>query len=105
MSSLSNQTVLVIGASTGLGFGAAKAAQREGAKVIVASSNETKITSAIERLGGGGANVSGGTIDVTTEAGVQSFFEKHGAVDHVIYTVGFSVSSDFRALLTRVIPS
>lgn len=88
MSSLSNQTVLVIGASTGLGFGAAKAAQREGAKVILASSNEIKITAAIERLGGKSANVSGSTIDVTTEAGVRLFFEKHGAVDHVVYTVG-----------------
>jgi NAD(P)-dependent dehydrogenase (short-subunit alcohol dehydrogenase family) len=87
MSSLASQIVLVIGGSTGLGFGAAKAALREGAQVILAFSNESKIAHAVERLGGATAKVTGSTIDVTTEAGVRSFFEKHGSVDHVVYTV------------------
>jgi NAD(P)-dependent dehydrogenase (short-subunit alcohol dehydrogenase family) len=87
MSSLANQTVLVVGGSSGLGFAVAKAAQREGARIILSSSNEARITAAIDRLGGATSNVSGGVIDVNTEAGVTSFFEKHGAVDHVVYTV------------------
>jgi NAD(P)-dependent dehydrogenase (short-subunit alcohol dehydrogenase family) len=87
MSSLANQTVLVVGGSSGLGFAAAKAAQREGARIILASSNEGRIQAAIARLGGAASHVSGGVIDVKTEAGVNSFFEKHGVVDHVVYTV------------------
>jgi len=88
MSSLANQTVLVVGGSSGLGFAVAKAAQREGARIILSSSNEARITAAIDRLGGATSNVSGGVIDLNTEAGVTSFFEKHGAVDHVVYTAG-----------------
>jgi NAD(P)-dependent dehydrogenase (short-subunit alcohol dehydrogenase family) len=89
MSSLKDHVVLVVGGSSGLGFGAAKAAQREGSRLILASSNEFKI--AVERLGGSQANVSGGVIDVNSEAGVRTFFEKHGAVDHVVYTVNIPI--------------
>jgi NAD(P)-dependent dehydrogenase (short-subunit alcohol dehydrogenase family) len=91
MSSLKDHVVLVVGGSSGLGFGAAKAAQREGSRLILASSNESKIAAAVERLGGSQANVSGGVIDVNSEAGVRIFFEKHGAVDHVVYTVSIPI--------------
>lgn len=87
MSSLKDQTILFVGGSSGIGFGAAKAAHREGARVIIASSKEANVQAAITRLGGTSPYVSGGAIDVNTEAGVRSFFETHGAVDHVVYTV------------------
>jgi NAD(P)-dependent dehydrogenase (short-subunit alcohol dehydrogenase family) len=100
MSSLANQTVLVVGGSSGLGFGAAKAAHREGAKVILASSSESKIAAAVQRLGGPSNTLVGAVIDVKTEGGVKAFFEKHGAVDHVVYTVCTGCQIPSKALLT-----
>lgn len=90
MTSLANQSVLVIGGSSGIGFGAAKAIHREGARVIIASSSRSKVDGAVQRLGGASDLLSGATIDVKTEAGVRTFFETHGAVDHVVYTVSLT---------------
>jgi NAD(P)-dependent dehydrogenase (short-subunit alcohol dehydrogenase family) len=87
MNFLANQAVLVIGGSSGIGFGVAKAVHQEGARVIIASSSQSKVDGAVQRLGGASDVLSGATIDVKTEAGVRSFFEIHGAVDHVVYTV------------------
>lgn len=79
---LAGKHVLVIGGSSGIGFAVAKAALGEGALVTIASSNAEKLRGALDRLGGGESAV----LDVTDEAGVQSFFASSGEVDHIAFT-------------------
>jgi NAD(P)-dependent dehydrogenase (short-subunit alcohol dehydrogenase family) len=86
MSSLSGSKVVVIGGTSGIGFGVAKAALAEGAQVIIASSNEAKCTAAIKRLGGT-EKASYKVLDIHNEAAVKAFFEDLGTVDHLVTTV------------------
>jgi NAD(P)-dependent dehydrogenase (short-subunit alcohol dehydrogenase family) len=82
---LRGKKVVVIGGTSGIGFGVAEAANDQGAQVIVASSNQKNVDAAVKRLGQG---ARGATIDVKDEANVASFFEKLGAFDHLVYTAG-----------------
>ena len=64
MATLAGSRVLVIGGTSGIGLGVARAALAEGAAVTVASSNPSRVDSAVARLGGGaakGARTSVGT--------------------------------------------
>ncbi len=83
--SLEDQSVLVIGGSSGIGYGVAEAALREGARVTIASSNPDRIAAAAARLGGGAV---GQPLDVTDEAAVQAFFAGSGQIDHIAFTAG-----------------
>jgi NAD(P)-dependent dehydrogenase (short-subunit alcohol dehydrogenase family) len=50
LSKLTNTRVLVLGGSSGIGFCVAEAAVEHGATVTIASSNETKLAKALDRL-------------------------------------------------------
>lgn len=82
MASLAGSRVLVIGGTSGIGLGVARAALAEGAKVTVASSNQARVDSAVARLGGG----SGATLDVSSEEAVARFFGASGQWDHIVFT-------------------
>jgi len=82
---LRGQRVVVIGGSSGIGFGVAQAALVEGASVSIGSSSAAKVAAAAERLGAG---ASGHPIDARDEASVAAFFARVGAFDHLVYTAG-----------------
>lgn len=86
MLALSAKKVLVVGGSSGIGFGVAKAALASGASVTIASSSAAKLADAVARLGGG-ENIRGEPVDVKDENSVKALFEKTGKVDHVVYSV------------------
>jgi len=79
---LQGSRVLVIGGSSGIGFGVARAALAEGARVSVASSNPARVEAAVARLGGG----SGAVLDVSSEADVAAFFAREDGFDHIAFT-------------------
>lgn len=83
--SLSGQSVVVIGGSSGIGFAVAKGALADGAAVTIGSSNPQNVEAAVDRLGAGSA---GHAVDVKTETDVASFFEKVGRLDHLVFTAG-----------------
>lgn len=93
MAPLTGKHVLVIGGSSGLGFGAARASLAEGAIVTIASSSSSKVRAAAERLGGG-AKVRTEVVNVAEESSVKELFERVGSVDHLV----FSVSSPMRGV-------
>ena len=82
---LRGKTVVVIGGASGVGFAIAEAAQGDGARVIVASSNAANVQAAVTRLGGG---ATGSVVDVRDEASVAGFFAQLGPYDHLAFTAG-----------------
>ncbi|WP_265975632.1 SDR family oxidoreductase [Brucella intermedia] len=81
MIDLSSQRVLVVGGSSGIGFGAAQAAAALGAEVTIASRSAAKVAAAVERLGAGGRGV---TLDTADAGGIAAFFAGEAPFDHVI---------------------
>jgi NAD(P)-dependent dehydrogenase (short-subunit alcohol dehydrogenase family) len=77
--------VLVIGGRSGIGRAVAEAALREGANVVVASSNAENIARAAEQLG---PSASSATLNVTDELAVARFFADAGRFDHIAFTAG-----------------
>jgi NAD(P)-dependent dehydrogenase (short-subunit alcohol dehydrogenase family) len=80
---LEDKHVLVIGGGSGIGFGIAKAAVEEGARVTIASRNAQKIAEKAKSIGATGA-----VLDVTEEANIAAFFKAHTGFDHIAFTAG-----------------
>ena len=79
---LEGARVLIIGGSSGIGFAVAQAALALGARVTIASSNEDRVRTAVQRLGGG----EGARLDVTDESAVRAYFAQSGPIDHIVFT-------------------
>ncbi|EHQ8971376.1 SDR family oxidoreductase [Escherichia coli] len=77
---LNGKSILVLGGSSGIGFGVALAAQALGARIIIASRSREKIDAALARLGGVAVGVS---LDTGNAAALEQFFAEHDPFDHV----------------------
>jgi NAD(P)-dependent dehydrogenase (short-subunit alcohol dehydrogenase family) len=91
---LKDKKVLVIGGGSGIGFGIAKGATEEGAKVTIASRNADKIAQNAKSIGAAGV-----VLDVSEEANVENFFKEHSGFDHIAFTAG-DMSSLARGVLS-----
>ncbi|HEV2652354.1 MAG TPA: SDR family oxidoreductase [Rhizomicrobium sp.] len=80
---LKDKRVLVIGGGSGIGFGVASGAAREGAKVVIASRDAKKIAKAADTI-----DATSAVIDVRHEEDIAQFFKQHGAFDHIAFTAG-----------------
>jgi NAD(P)-dependent dehydrogenase (short-subunit alcohol dehydrogenase family) len=92
MASLAHQTVVVLGGTSGIGLATAKAAQAEGARVIVTGRSCDRVQAAQSELGSGARAVA---LDVADEAGTRALFQELDRVDHIFITAG-SVALDAR---------
>lgn len=102
MPSISGQSILIIGGSSGIGFAVAKLALSEGVRsVAIASSNETKVQDAVSRLKSLSSitkdQVISGHVcplgDDDTESRLEKLFTdvtttNGGQLDHIISTAG-----------------
>ncbi|MBU6268971.1 MAG: SDR family oxidoreductase [Sphingomonadales bacterium] len=79
---LAGQVVWVIGGTSGIGLGVARAALAAGAKVAVASRSATKVAKACQALPG----VAGIVLDVTDEDAVRRQFAGQSGIDHIVFT-------------------
>jgi NAD(P)-dependent dehydrogenase (short-subunit alcohol dehydrogenase family) len=82
---LEGKRVVVLGGTSGFGFAAADSAARQGAAVIVASSNHEKVDRAVARLPQG---AEGRVLDITDADQVKAFFDRLDPFDHLVVTVG-----------------
>jgi NAD(P)-dependent dehydrogenase (short-subunit alcohol dehydrogenase family) len=80
---LKEKRILVIGGGSGIGLGVARGAVREGAKVLIASRDEKKVSEVARDIGATSA-----AIDVRHEADVARFFKNQGVFDHIAFTAG-----------------
>jgi NAD(P)-dependent dehydrogenase (short-subunit alcohol dehydrogenase family) len=96
---LSGQHIVIIGGSSGVGFGVAEACLEEGASVIITASRDETLNKALTRLKTAYPSLVGrisGDIlplgeEKTLEGNVKSFFEKlgqKGKLDHIVFTAG-----------------
>lgn len=92
---LTDKTVLVVGGSSGIGFGVANAAQAAGATVTIASRSADKIEAALSRLNGGAEGV---TLDTGDVAGLEQFFAGQPPFDHVFCSAASTKVSAVREL-------
>jgi len=94
---LAGKHVLIIGGTSGIGFGVAEASIESGAVVTVSSSRETSIQSTLSRLTKAypSSKPRGFTCDLSTddcEKNIEKLFEQTGKVDHIVFTAGDSLA-------------
>ncbi len=94
---LSNRTVLITGASSGLGAHFAKAAAKTGAKVALAARRADRLESLAKEIEDGGGHVAAIEMDVANEQSVVDGFDAAekalGPVASVIANAGMNVPS------------
>jgi len=93
---LDGKKVLVLGGSSGIGFGVAQAAQNAGAEVTIASRSPTKVAAALTRLS---APAAGEPLDTGDNDALERFFNAHAPFDHV-----FCSAAQTRVAAVRELP-
>lgn len=91
---LANQTIVLIGASSGIGLAVAQLLAQQGATLTIASRTQIKLDKAAQAIAQEtGQTVTTRTIDTLSESAVKDFFEHYavGGIDHVINFAGDSM--------------
>ena len=83
--SLTNDTVVILGGSSGIGLATAKAAAAEGARVVITGRSPQRLQAARAMLG---EQVKTVALDVVDEPGTRALFTELERVDHVFITAG-----------------
>jgi NAD(P)-dependent dehydrogenase (short-subunit alcohol dehydrogenase family) len=85
---LSNKRVALLGGSSGIGLAVAQQVVAQGAQAIIASSSAERVKRAVATLDG---KAEGHTLDLSNERNIQSFFQRLGDFDHLVFTAGDSL--------------
>ena len=78
---LTEQKIVVIGGSSGMGLSTAKRLALTGAHIVIASRSEERLKVALSEIEG---DAEAKSLDFTDEEGVRSFFEWVGRFDHLV---------------------
>ena len=78
------QTVVVVGGSSGVGLETVRRMAATGARMIATGRDNGKLQEAIAGLG---ANVSGAAFDACDRGALDAFFDNTGPVDHLVLTL------------------
>jgi NAD(P)-dependent dehydrogenase (short-subunit alcohol dehydrogenase family) len=82
---LPGKRIGVLGGTSGIGLAVAQQAVAQRATAIIASSNADRVKQAVATLDG---KAEGHTLDLSNERDIQSFFQKIGDFDHLVFTAG-----------------
>lgn len=85
---LASKKVVIVGGSSGIGLGVARAALERGAEVVLVGRTSSKLRAAEQSLRAASASVRGLAADVTQEAEIARLFAEVGAFDHLVSTAG-----------------
>ncbi|BDI28674.1 short chain dehydrogenase [Capsulimonas corticalis] len=82
---LANQTVIVVGGGSGIGLGIARAAWKDGAKVVIVGRSQEKLDQAAVAIGDR-ERIQTSVADATDESQVKTLLESVGSFDHLLCT-------------------
>jgi NAD(P)-dependent dehydrogenase (short-subunit alcohol dehydrogenase family) len=82
---LNGKRIVILGGSSGIGMAVAQAAAKEGAALVIASSRQDRIDTALQQLPAG---AQGHAVDLGDEAAIQGLFARLGKFDHLVFTAG-----------------
>ncbi|GAB4460088.1 MAG: SDR family oxidoreductase [Armatimonadaceae bacterium] len=85
--------MVIIGGSSGMGLGAARAAAAQGASVILGGHSPEKVEAAAAEIGDG---ATGYVVDVTQEDAIREFFDRMEHLDHLMVTAAPGSTGKFR---------
>ncbi|MEO8597020.1 MAG: SDR family oxidoreductase [Candidatus Solibacter sp.] len=101
---LTNQVVLVLGASSGIGREATILFAREGARVMAAARREERLRALQQELAADGHKIEIATADVTKveelNALAKQTVEKLGPIDILVYSSGVNTKERYMTVLT-----
>jgi NAD(P)-dependent dehydrogenase (short-subunit alcohol dehydrogenase family) len=80
---LEGKRIVVLGGSSGIGLAIARAAGAECAKVIIASSNQGRVSATLKNRP---ADAEGRAADLGSEPAIKALFEQIGDFDHLAHT-------------------
>lgn len=86
---LAGKKVIILGGSAGIGLATAIAASKEGADVVIVSSNQSRLEKALQELP---ERSKGYAADLSNEKAIQDFFAQAGNFDHLVYTAGENIT-------------
>lgn len=86
---LNGKNIVIIGGSSGMGLATAAAAATAGAAVTIASSDKSRLDTALAALPAGCAGI---VVDTRSETSVAEAFDRIGELDHLVYTAGNAVT-------------
>ena len=96
MRSLEGLTIVMMGASGGIGTATALQIARPGVKLAISSSRRERVDELCEKLAGSGAELYADVVDITDEKQVEAFMaavaEKFGRVDILLNFAGLSIT-------------
>jgi len=87
--SLSGKTILVTGASSGIGRATAIECSRLGAKMVITARNETRLQETLQLLEGEGHQII--VADLTNEEAIKQLIAQLSLVDGVVFAAGISL--------------
>ena len=82
---LKDKRIIVLGGTSGIGLAVAEAAAADGARLLVASSDDARVKRALTTLPAG---AEGRALDLSNAAAIEAFFDAVGPFDHLVYTAG-----------------
>lgn len=95
---LTDQTLVVIGGTSGIGLATAHAAQADGARVIVAGRDPNTLGAALASLG---QRARGEAVDASDRDALDRFFSGVGRFDHLVIAASGGVGTGPFATLAR----
>jgi NAD(P)-dependent dehydrogenase (short-subunit alcohol dehydrogenase family) len=95
MNNFTEQKVLIVGGSSGIGAATARLFAALGANVTIASRSEKKLAAAAAEMGGAVRTV---VLDTGDAAAVDAYFSDSGPFDHVVFSAAQTLSGPVREL-------
>jgi NAD(P)-dependent dehydrogenase (short-subunit alcohol dehydrogenase family) len=93
--SIEDESVVIIGGSSGMGLAIAKEAVDAGADVTIAGRSQAKLDEAHQAIAG---EVATSTVDVSDEQSVKRLFSQIGSFDHLVVTASSVRTGPLREL-------
>ena len=87
---LTDQTVVVMGGTSGIGLATARAAADAGARVVVAGRSRDRLDAAVAGLDG---TARGEAVDASDRAALDAFFTRVGHLDHLVIAASGGVGA------------